>query len=364
MESNSNSSGVAIIIGIFLLLLIAAGAGVYFINKTSTVTTSDASPDGTSNTSTSSNVTSDNCSNLIGTANVQTYIFSNNACVPSNCMTGYGIDASGTPSPSGMCFTYVQSSPIPDCSLISGASSNVQTYTLQNNTCVPSQCMSGYGIDASGTPTSDGTCFTYPPPMTPVQIQQAAQAIGTSAVGIGVLIARAAAQADCSKLYGKASNVQTYTLQNNTCVPTKCMTGYGTDISGMPTSSGLCLKYIPVEVQQAVQSLGKSLVGIGASIAQAAQTAAQNKAIQIQTMQNNFAAKQKAEVEQIINGLQQQTIALQAIQRSLPINEQTAFQVKVAQVRAVQAQQLTVFNAKQAQELAAFNTMIAAFSRA
>jgi len=231
--------------------------------------------------------------------------------------------------------------------------------------------VSGYGIDADGTPASDGMCFTYPPPMTPAQVQQAAQAIGTSAVGIGAIIARAAAQAaaipDCSKLDGKASNVQTYTLQNNTCVPNKCMSGYGTDISGMPTSSGLCLKYIPVEVQQAAQSIGKSMVGIGASIAQAEQTAAQNKAIQIQTMQNNFTAKQKAELEQVMNALRQQTVALQAVQRSLigkPVNVQAAFQVQVAQVLTVQAQQLAVFKTKQAQELAAFNTMIAALRRA
>ena len=55
--------------------------------------------------------TTSNCAALSGTANVQTYVLSsNNTCVANLCMTGYGIDIKGTPSSSGMCYAYVNPS--------------------------------------------------------------------------------------------------------------------------------------------------------------------------------------------------------------------------------------------------------------
>jgi len=152
------------------------------------------------------------CSNVNGTAsNVMTYVLSNNACVSSMCMAGYGIDADGTPDSKGMCFKYT-----PDCSKQDGKSANVMTYVLSNNACVASTCMAGYGIDATGKPSPEGICFSYvpstpiAPPVDP-QVQQES-IVGYTLVGKGIPVRISISQSAAGELLdvGDPSKVESF----------------------------------------------------------------------------------------------------------------------------------------------------------
>lgn len=185
----------AVIAILVILLLAALGVGGYFLFFKKTL----------------------DCSNVDGTAsNVMTYVLSNNACVASTCMAGYGIDDKGTPDSKGMCFKYT-----PDCSKQDGKSANVMMYVLSNNACAPSMCMAGYGIDADGTPSPEGMCFSYVatapiappmvPPVSPPVAPEVPRAVYTQ-VGKGIPVRTSISQSAAGELLdvGDPSKVESF----------------------------------------------------------------------------------------------------------------------------------------------------------
>jgi hypothetical protein len=89
-----------IFLAIVIVVVLAVGIYMYVKNKNAPVASD-----------TTSNVVTDtsNCASKNGSYNVQTYTFDSksNACVATQCMTGYGVDIKGTPSSTGMCYAYV-----------------------------------------------------------------------------------------------------------------------------------------------------------------------------------------------------------------------------------------------------------------
>jgi len=73
--------------------------------------------------------------------------------VCTTCATGYGVDASMTPDTDGSCPTYT--APAVDTS----CPTNCSDSTCTNKKCT--KCNSGYGTKLAGTPATDGSCPSY-----------------------------------------------------------------------------------------------------------------------------------------------------------------------------------------------------------